>query len=382
MMETFLINAANIQKGGGLQVALSLLEEWKNYSAYRFVVLASPQLAAASHALDDGNVSLIPLAQNPSASISAWRTFLATARRTEAACSPLAVLTIFGPALWRPRAPHLMGFANGLYLFSDSRFIREDWPVSRVARIRYGVRRRVLLNRVRSDADAWWVETEGAKTALASAAQLDTQKINIVPNALQAAFLPYLELPVPPYDTGGFEVLVMGSAYPNKNLEIIPPLLRLLESEPVAFHFTLPGSDFTRILDEVQRPERLHNLGVLHPSDAPAAYQKVSAVFFPSKLETFSAVYLEAMAMQRPILTSDLPFAHAVCRNAARYFDPWNPADAAHAIRDVMHDHELRHQLIRDGWKRLQDFPTAAGRAAHLLALLKNTAAAGSKVAV
>ncbi len=382
MTETFLINAANLQKGGGLQVALSLLEEWKNYTAYRFVMLASPQLVEASQALDNGNVSLVPLAQNPSASISAWRTFLATARRTEAACRPLAVLTVFGPALWRPRAPHLMGFANGLYLFSDSRFIREDWPVGRMARMRYGLRRRVLLNRVRSDADVWWVETDGAKTALAAAARVELERISVVSNALQAAFLPYLKQPVPPHDSGGFKLLVMGSAYPNKNLEIIPPLLRLLEAEPVAFYFTLPDDDFRRILLECFNPERLYNLGVLHPSDAPAAYRKASAVFFPSKLETFSAVYLEAMAMRRPILTSDLPFAHAVCRHAAHYFDPWNPADAARAIREVMYDHELRNQLVRDGRERLQDFPTAAGRAAHLLALLKNTAGAGSKAAV
>ncbi len=42
----------------------------------------------------------------------------------------------------------------------------------------------------------------------------------------------------------------------------------------------------------------------------------------PTLLECFSASYLEAMYMKKIIFTSDLPFAHTVCKDAAFYFAP------------------------------------------------------------
>lgn len=376
MTQTFLINAANLQKGGGLQVALSLLEEWRAYDKYRFVVLASPQLAAAHPNISAGNIRLIPLAQNPSASLAAWRRFLGTARELEEARRPQAVLTIFGPALWRPRAPHLIGFANGLYLFSDSRFIREDWPVGYAARMRYAIRRRVLLHRVHSEADAWWVETEDAKKVLATAARIDARRISVVPNALGNAFLPYLSKPEQCLETGYFDVLVMGAQYPNKNLALIPPMLSFLRDRPIRFHFTLPEEDFRKLFPDDTSLLTVHNFGPRHPADAPTVYAQCDIVFSPTKLETFSAVYLEAMAMQRPLVASDLSFARAVCGDAAHYFDAWNPADAARAICDVMDRPDLRRTLVERGRRRLKEFPTAADRAATLLVLLKNLAGA------
>jgi hypothetical protein len=51
-MSRFIVNAANLQKGGGLQVAVSLLDEFSRETSLQFTVLASPQLATVwSHLL-------------------------------------------------------------------------------------------------------------------------------------------------------------------------------------------------------------------------------------------------------------------------------------------------------------------------------------------
>ncbi|MFK2341775.1 glycosyltransferase [Bacteroides fragilis] len=69
------------------------------------------------------------------------------------------------------------------------------------------------------------------------------------------------------------------------------------------------------------------NLGIIDVSKCPQLYNECDALFLPTLLECFSANYVEAMKMRKPIVTSNLPFATNVCKNAALYFDPMNAHD-------------------------------------------------------
>lgn len=379
MKSTFLINAANLRKGGGLQVAHSLLHEWKEHPRYHFVVLASPQLAASFEAGGAENITLITLRKNPAQSLRAWLAFWRLAKQTEKKYRPAAVLTIFGPALWRPRAPHLMGFANCLYLFSASRFIREDWPKGFVARLRYRIKRRVLLYRVRTEADSWYVETGSAKDLLSRVLNIAQSRVHVVPNALAATFSKEsLTAPEQPGDERT-RLLVIGALYPNKNLGILRPLARLLSDLPICFQTTLPPNEFSTLFGADGLAGFVENLGPLKPEDLPQVYRNATAVFFPTKLEIFSAVYLEAMASKRPILTSRALFAEEICGNAAAYFDPWDPQDAARCVREVLGNPALQAALVERGAQRFREFPTAAHRAATLLNILEQSGAKAVK---
>jgi len=77
-------------------------------------------------------------------------------------------------------------------------------------------------------------------------------------------------------------------------------------------------------------------------------------MFLPTFLESFSGTYLEAMHFGLPILTSDLDFAHAVCGDAAIYFDPWNAASIKDAILKLRNNPELSQELVAKGKTRLQ----------------------------
>jgi len=370
-----LVHAANLQKGGALQVAASLLEEFARHAEYEFHILAGPPLMEAAHSLlAGGRLTITTVRQSPTSGLPAWRAFLNSAQHAEKTWKPDAVLTVFGPGLWRPRVPHLMGFANGLYLFSGSRFIREDWPVGRLARIRYALRRRLLLQRVRKEADAWWVETAAAKQTLARAARISEEKIAVIPNAVGQAFLPYLHRAVVEQERregdGEFRVLVMGAAYPNKNLSLIADMLPLVGDLNLKFLFTLPRPDFESLFGKFSSDARLVNLGTLKPGEAPSAYLESDAVLLPSKLETFSAVLLEAAAMERPLLAPDLPFAREDCGGSAQYFDPWSAASAVSALRLIIEDSSLRMRLVQSGRERVQSAPTAASRARRILEIL------------
>ena len=75
--------------------------------------------------------------------------------------------------------------------------------------------------------------------------------------------------------------------------------------------------------------------------------------------------------MERPILTSDLPFATDTCRDAALYFDPVDPADIAEKIIRLASDPALQAELVSNGTKRLNDFMDASARARTILNILQ-----------
>jgi glycosyltransferase involved in cell wall biosynthesis len=100
--------------------------------------------------------------------------------------------------------------------------------------------------------------------------------------------------------------------------------------------------------------DRIVNLGPLRQDELAATYLACDVLLHPTLLESFSSAYLEAMHFGRPILTSDLDFAHEVCGDAAEYFDPWRAdaiKDALLALRDRP---ERRAELVERGRSRLE----------------------------
>lgn len=94
-------------------------------------------------------------------------------------------------------------------------------------------------------------------------------------------------------------------------------------------------------------------------------------MFLPTLLECFSASYAEAMVMKKPILTSDLGFAHTVCKDAAVYFDPDDANDVAAKIIELMQFPEKQIELIEKGTKQLRQFGSAEDRAKEVLRVCK-----------
>ncbi len=75
------------------------------------------------------------------------------------------------------------------------------------------------------------------------------------------------------------------------------------------------------------------------------------------------------MKMKKPILTSDLSFAHDICGDAAEYFNPLNPEDIANKIINLANDKNRQNELIKKGERRLLDFETPKSRAEKYLAI-------------
>ncbi len=82
-------------------------------------------------------------------------------------------------------------------------------------------------------------------------------------------------------------------------------------------------------------------------------YGEVDALFFPSTTESYGLPLLEAMALDIPILCSDLPYARWLCESEAIYFQPTDAKSASDAIA------ELRRRLMT-GWR--PDWSTALAK--------------------
>jgi glycosyltransferase involved in cell wall biosynthesis len=64
------------------------------------------------------------------------------------------------------------------------------------------------------------------------------------------------------------------------------------------------------------------------------------------------------MCMDLPVLTSDLDFAHAVCGDAALFFDLFSPQSMRDAIPRIKNDSDLRSRVTAAGRQRIRtQFP-------------------------
>ncbi|MBN1359633.1 MAG: glycosyltransferase [Sedimentisphaerales bacterium] len=149
--------------------------------------------------------------------------------------------------------------------------------------------------------------------------------------------------------------------YAHKNLEFIVETFDAYRESlrDVVVFLTISAKQAPqarRLLRRVARlglSDQIVNLGPLGQTEIPAFFRHCHALLFPTRLESFSTTYLEAMFCGLPILTSDLDFAHDVCGPAALYFDPWSPTSMKQAILQFAGDVALRARLADLGRQRL-----------------------------
>jgi glycosyltransferase involved in cell wall biosynthesis len=196
---------------------------------------------------------------------------------------------------------------------------------------------------------------------------LETDKVYTVSNTCGSRYFDPEVFPdkLPGRREGEFRLLTLSAWYHHKHLEVIPRVVAALPEEMkqrVCFVLTLPDEDFVAHFPGEAR-QNIVNIGPVPIEEGPSLYRECDAMFLPTLLECFSASYAEAMAMERPVLTSDLGFARTVCGDAAVYFDPMDPADIVEKICTLVRSEGLRRDLVEKGRARLGAFGTARSRA-------------------
>lgn len=363
----FLINCSNLKNGGGLQVADSICRQLYRFQEHFFFVVLSSQFAATQKAMEGvGNVKYVTYDMKDD-----WRSLLLGRNRFldgQVEDSHVdAVLTVFGPSRWRPRVPHLCGFARAQLLLKNplekgltlkERFIYLVW--------RWGFQR---------SSDTFY--TENAYISEMLPKMIHGAKVYTVSNYYNQVFDHPEEwqrqVKLPTFD--GVTMLTVSSTASHKNLGIMVPLAEYLEHK-------YPNFRFRFVLTCSQAPFELPNylakhfvfIGKVDIAECPNLYEQADIMFMPTLMECFTATYPEAMRMEVPIVTTDLEFAHGLCGEAACYYSALDADAAAEAIYKVATDNAYRLQLIANGKGQLKKFDNYEQRAEKLINILEKIA--------
>jgi glycosyltransferase involved in cell wall biosynthesis len=357
-----LVNATNIVVGGGIQVAVSYISKaMEDVNGHDFIFAVSRQVKENLNQTHQDDNRLKVFIPSPSGLLSGRNT-RKKLRNIELIFVPDVVFTVFGPAYVNFKAPHLCGFAAG-WTTHRSKIAINALPIARriwtIALAKY---RRLRL----SVTNYYWVEAEVAKRGLVRLLGIESSKIRVIKNTYAEVFINAKDDPQKNNGNGEVKIFCLAAPYPHKNLTIIPEVIDLLNKKRLnrkyKFIVTLPklGSEvnsFWKKANKYKVTGSIKNLGPLKLAECPHWYTVADIVFLPTLLETFSATYPEAMVMGKPIVTTDLDFAHDTCGDAAAYFEPLDPQSAADAIENLANDQIACKTLVKNGYSRLAHFP-------------------------
>lgn len=381
-----LVDCANLQFGGAVQVARALiLEAMADGRGHALRFVCSPPVARALPQPLDARFDVV--SPSPARALAGRRS-RRTLRAVEKQFRPHVVLSLFGPTYWRPGALHICGFANSWVYTRNpyaNRLIRwYAWP-ARALRWR-------LSHRRLARAHGFAVETEVIAEAVRK--RFPSKPVTLIPNSCSQPFVCGRQASagktsiLPEKKPGEFRVVTLSRPYPHKRLEMVPRVAMHLQAHApeTRFQFYLSlDPKRTAWLKIARRAailgvrEMVNTVGEVPPESAPAFYENADAMFLPTVLESFSAAYAEAMAMGVPIVTSDLPFARSICRGSALYFKPDDPRAAADCLRRLSSDRALRERLSAEGRAVLSRLPSPRERLEAYLAFCERVHAQHSE---
>jgi len=360
-------------KGGSIQVVLSIINELRKFPDNEYFIVMSKEVAGQLFINDFfGNFHFYTVKQFTNNRLVNFGKRAKWLTQLEKDIKPDCCISTSGPIYWRSKSPMLMGYNLPAHIYLESPFFK-GLPLYRKFR-RYWIVRITHRYLFRREASWYFVQTEDVKVRLKK--YLKRDNVYTVSNTYSNVFKNFIPFDnkLPDRKENVLRLLTISAYYPHKNLEIINPVLKELfyrGINNVVFVLTLQPDIFNKIFEE-RYNKNIINVGQIKSIECPSLYNECDIMFLPTLLECFSASYAEAMLMQKPILTTNLGFAHSVCGNAALYFEPMNPKDIADKIEILLNSEDLKEDLIVKGNKQIKQFGTAEKRAKQILELCNN----------
>ena len=367
-MSTFLINASNLKAGGGLQVADSICCQLNRFHGHNFIVVLSSFLSNTKDRIKAyNNVETIQYdIPNSIQSIVFGKDAVLDGLVQKKSVD--AVLTVFGPSRWKPKKPHLCGFALSQMVIPESPYFKRMGVAERFKWRLWGLIRIVSF---KGSAKSFWTENPYISERLKIL--LGNVEVHTVSNYYNQVFDKPELWNLHPLDSfDGITCLSVSSYYPHKNFPILIGAAKVLKKKYPDFKFR-----FVLTFDEgmmnipAEYRESFVFIGKVDVSECPDLYRQSNLMVMPTLLECFTATYAEAMRMELPIVTTDMEFARGLCEDAACYYNAVDEESCADAIYRVASDKLYAKDLVEKGKRQLAKYDNYEQRADKLVLLLE-----------
>lgn len=366
-------------KGGSLQGVVSIIRELVKFKDNEYHIIISQEVKNQVQGLSfPRNMHFYDLphrSDNHTANAFLNRVWL---RRKEKTLQPDVVLDTSGPIYWTPHSPCLLGFNLPHHVYRDSPYFD---TISLMSRIRWFLRRTFHRYYFRREGDAFFVQTDDVNVRLRQF--LNRSGVYTVPNTYSISYREVEHFPnkLPPLLGNTTRCLTISAYYPHKNLGIISKVVDKLDElgrKDIQFVVTLSQEQYNHLF-AAEYKSRIVNVGFVPSKEGPSLYNECDIMFLPTLLECFSASYAEAMVMGKPIITSDMGFAHCVCKDAAIYFDPTDVDDITTKLLNLIDNKALQADLVIKGKEMVKQFGTSEDRTREILALCKKLTKTGKR---
>ena len=214
----------------------------------------------------------------------------------------------------------------------------------------------------------YWQRLDGrivvSPTALRTISRYFPGRYHILPNGIDYDHFASATEPVKHLRDGKRNILFVGRMEQRKGLQYLLQAFGDLKSESDDLRLIVVGPDggmlptCQRIVEDRKLADVVF-VGPVDNSDLPR-YYKTADIFCAANTgqESFGIVLLEAMAAGLPIVASDIAgFRHVLRNNEEGLLVPaCDSTELAQAIRRLLGDEPLRHQMRQKGMERAKDF--------------------------
>lgn len=359
-----MVNATNLVAGGGVQVAVSFINEF--FLCFDSLSIDIDFYVSKNifYQLDDKikktlSIFLVEISPN-----SLFKGFGSRKYLRNVSKNYTTVFSIFGPIFWRPKSRyHIVGFANPWLIYDTSDALNSATFFKKSALF---LKYKIYKFFFRYNSTALVAETHDVSQKLKiKFVGLDNF---VVSNCASSSFLEHFD------DSRSFNfdfgspkpviLLCLGYNHYHKNYDISGSVSKYLFSKygfNLRFVFTLDEQDYKSF--SIETINSSINIGRVSYDDIPHLYKCSDGLFLPTFLECFSANYPEAMISKIPIFTSDRSFSKTVCSKYAVYFEPRSIEDVAESIYNyfLLPDCE-KINFLNNAYEYVRSFPTAKDR--------------------
>lgn len=158
-------------------------------------------------------------------------------------------------------------------------------------------------------------------------------------------------------------ILFVGTLEPRKNIVRLVQAFTKIKKDFPDYRLIIIGGNgwkYGQILGEIKKlnlnDNRIKLLGAIPHDELSPFYNAAELFVFPSLYEGFGLPPLEAMACGCPVITSNVSSLPEVVGDAALKVNPYNVDEIAEAMKKVLSDKRLNHEMTKKGLKQCRKF--------------------------